>query len=128
MTECRRLIKLLNDGCYKACSESVKSGKPINEVLADYLFANGVIVPPCRVYDTIYLITDNEKIEEYTAVEIARDSCYGSAYVLIEKEVGEYSKTQMTCDFESFGVTAFTNRKEAEKALKMKGANNNDSL
>lgn len=122
MTECEKLAKLLDGGCYIARLESVKSGKPINEVLADYLLTNGVIVPPCRVYDTIYLITDNEKIEEYTAIEIARDSCCGSAYVLIEKEVGEFSKTQMTCDFESFGVTAFTNRKEAEKALaKLRG-------
>ena len=122
MTEREKLMELLSTAPLGDYPFGEQFSDGTVDKIADYLLKNGVIVPPCRVYDTIYLITDNGKIEEYTAVEIARDSCYGSAYVLIEKEVGEYSKTQMTCDFESFDVTAFTNRKEAEKALtKLKG-------
>lgn len=42
MTDREELIALLDDGCYKACSDA--SGKKVNEVLADYLLENGVIV------------------------------------------------------------------------------------
>lgn len=49
MTERDRLIELLNadmSGCDGDYAEE----------LADYLIANGVIVPPCKVYDTVWAI------------------------------------------------------------------------
>ena len=42
-----KLIDLLDDGCYKACSDA--SGKKVNEVLADYLLENGVTILPCNM-------------------------------------------------------------------------------
>lgn len=45
MTEREKLIKLLDDGCHKAYDDI--TGKRVNEFVADYLLANGVIVTPC---------------------------------------------------------------------------------
>ena len=45
MTEREKLIKLLDDGCRKAYDDI--TGKRVNEFVADYLLANGVIVTPC---------------------------------------------------------------------------------
>ena len=56
-----RLIKLLNtdmggcDGDYA-------------EELADYLIANGVIVPPCKVGDTVFIL-DDVSYGEYVITE-----------------------------------------------------------
>lgn len=47
MTERERLIELLDQNC--GYSEEQKA-----ETLADYLLANGVIVPPCKVGDKVY--------------------------------------------------------------------------
>ena len=55
----KKLIALLDDGCYKACSDA--SGKKVNEVLADYLLANGVTVLPCKVGDMVYSIWQDDE-------------------------------------------------------------------
>ena len=56
----KKLVRLLNtDPCPMICPESCKYVKCKNcksEKLADYLFANGVIVLPCNVGDTIYIV------------------------------------------------------------------------
>lgn len=49
MTERERLIELIQnsvDGCARHWAE----------VIADHLLANGVIVPPCKVGDTVYTV------------------------------------------------------------------------
>jgi hypothetical protein len=38
------------------CEERLKLLEKINESRADYLLANSVIVPPCKVGDTVYLL------------------------------------------------------------------------
>ena len=52
-----RLIDLMQEGDFK-------SGCAANEVdlgfIADYLLNNGVIVPPCKVGDTVYVVTTCE--------------------------------------------------------------------
>ena len=55
MTDRERLIRRLNDwGIIE-----------IAEPLADYLLANGVIVPPCKIGDTVY-VEFNEKVIQGT--------------------------------------------------------------
>ena len=120
MTSRDRLIELLDDGCYKACSD--KSGKKVNEFLADFLLEKGVIVPPCHIYDTVFRIAENGKIDEYIVVEIGEDD-FESSYVVLEKSMSEYSTIQMICNFEAFGVTVFTNRKDVENVIKEYGNN-----
>lgn len=73
-----RLIELLNEAREKCantpsknckeCSGYGKGYECINALIADYLLANGVIVPPCKVGDWIWYVYRNEinkaKVEE----------------------------------------------------------------
>lgn len=47
-----RLIDLIESSRYWGSSTS--------EEIADYILANGVIVPPCKVGDTVYIIDEAE--------------------------------------------------------------------
>ena len=82
-------------------------------VIADYLLANGVIVPPCKVGDTVYCIFRNREtlewyIEEKTVYEIA---IYESGTHIYISPIIHY------CELE-FGVRIFLTLEEAEQALK----------
>ena len=74
------------------------------EKLANWLRANGVIVPPCKVGDTVYCLeTLGNKINDYEVINVgitARQGGWG-----IER------------GFDQFGKTLFLTREEAEKAL-----------
>jgi hypothetical protein len=77
-------------------------------LIADYLLANGVIVPPCKVGDTVYVIryapiSQKYYIKESIAEVIA--SINGHFYL-------EYNGKKYM-----FGEKAFVNKEEAEKAL-----------
>ena len=48
-----RLIELLSVPIYP------REGADPAEVVADYLLDNGIIVPPCKVGDTVYQVTRN---------------------------------------------------------------------
>lgn len=75
---------------------------------ADYLLANGVIVLPCKVGDTVcYPSSSCDKIFEKTIDEI-----------LINEE-GDYIHFASTyMPLENIGKTVFLTREEAESALK----------
>lgn len=65
-----RLIELFKqkscvyNECEKECSScgNFEMYDSTIEHIADYLLENGVIVPPCKVGDTVYVITDCSKI------------------------------------------------------------------
>ena len=69
-----RLIELLSnapadfDGNRNVCT------------LAEHLLENGVIVPPCKVGDKLYWITDENTVEQWTTqvegVVLTKDGCY----------------------------------------------------
>ena len=67
--------------------------------LADYLIANGVIVPPCKVGDTVWRI--NRTFEEYP--DKSKPYIEPDAFLLQ--------------DVFNIGKTVFFTREEAEKAL-----------
>lgn len=109
MNEKKRLIKLLDDGCY-AASEEVH-GRRANEVIADYLLKHGVYLPLVNENDTVYIILLNKVIPF--------DIIYINLY---QKQIffrGQHglclSHTFKTNDI---GKTVFLTREEAEKALK----------
>ena len=58
MTDRDRLIELICDKIQDGHCIGYCNHPPCNQCkdLADYLIANGVIVPPCRVGDTVYVI------------------------------------------------------------------------
>lgn len=82
------------------------------ESVADYLLANGVIVPPCKVGDTVYWISSKNKIRKVEIISILINvseteyGCWGGDYTPI-------------CFHQSdFGKTVFLAKSQAEEALK----------
>lgn len=66
-----RLIKLLQhfaDGTYSSNGHFVDNTQ-VDDV-ADFLIANGIIVPPCKVGDSAYHLTSIDTVEELELAEI----------------------------------------------------------
>lgn len=111
MTERERLIGILRQG-YEKKINLLEFEK---EILADWLLENNVIVPPCKVGDTVYYIDSvrNEKgklvdtICQQKVKQISTNS-YGTFLIV------DYCNT-LNC--EDVGVTIFFKRKDAEKEL-----------
>ncbi|MGM9936619.1 MAG: hypothetical protein ACI38A_04690 [Candidatus Ornithomonoglobus sp.] len=105
-----RLIELIlkSDILCDTCGEN--SSLFCIEALADYLLANGVIVPPCKLGDGIYITVKdtipyvtNELVERFFITnKVQYVKCYSGAIYL----------------FRDFGKTIFLTREEAERALK----------
>lgn len=112
--------------------------------VAENLLANGVIVPPCKVGDTVYVITDCSKIimhydNDYDTgtgaiecpfVDVCKfEECNDTNTQVFETYVSfllcdEYDDWTFHCEdinrsfnFEDFGKTVFLTREEAEQAL-----------
>lgn len=66
MTDRDKLVELINQGDKKCgemrCEECEHEGteKCGFNLIADYLLANGVIVPPCKVGDTVYVVSQGQ--------------------------------------------------------------------
>ena len=82
------------------------------EQFADHLIANGVIVPPVKVGQTVWFIRDkyHNKIEETNVEKVIVKN--GGIYI----KLGCNSMYETSCN--SIGKTVFLTKEEAEKALK----------
>ena len=108
-----RLIELLKSGIKQL--ENQAGARTFGD-LADHLLANGVIVPPCKVGDTVYIIDE------------AEDEC-SEDYVLDVKVLQFFiNKHGIAVDLELplglrlntwavIGRNVFLTKEEAEKAL-----------
>ena len=56
MTDTNKLAELIKKAKSKMWGKTFHSELERNMFVADYLLANGVIVPPCKVGDTVYYI------------------------------------------------------------------------
>lgn len=122
MSEREMLIGLLEKAKEKAMYTVGSLNNGFGAWFADYLLANGVIVPPCKVGDTVYLpwmyggqkgiaLCSAERIvvrgeKSYVETSLSSDD----DGFLEEYNYGEFY-------FTDFGKTVFTSREEAEKAL-----------
>lgn len=100
--------------------------------LADYLLANGVIVPPCKVGDTVYCLDDfvfGSDCEECKSFEAGWHDCPSVCgktnsttkhhdCIKIVEETVTYHGLLHYMRFERFGKTVFLTREAAEQALK----------
>ena len=87
------------------------------EWLADYLLANGVFVPPCKVGDILYepcQCFGRNVIVEY--VVIAIQSSIRDEWIVRYKKIGSTVRRQ--CFISDIGKTIFLTKKEAKAALK----------
>ena len=104
MTDRDRLIELLKKADDSTWGQTY-------ETYADYLLANGVIVPPCKVGDKVYLpcLNDWGDIENYTITEFVLDN--DGLLTVVDDEDRE------THPIEEIGTDVFLTKEEAEKAL-----------
>ena len=113
MTERERLIELLkSDSCESPmlCDPNCKYAslkRCYEERTADYLLENGVIVPPVKVGDTVYIFERGSYI-----IPIC-----GKGKPHWEIKIEKCSFKYWLLDNHKFGVNMFFTREEAEKAL-----------
>ena len=126
MEQRERLIELLLNVDYALDTDGRKA-RDSAEFIADFLLANGVIVPPCKVGDTVYVImeTSCEDIDGvYTTCEfynlksenlctLPKGKC-PYRYRIAECYVNEMNLLSFTA---KWGKTVFTSREEAEAEL-----------
>lgn len=84
--------------------------------VADHLLANGVIVPPVKVGQTVY--DASEFIDGHPYAEIYEFSA-DEITISKDRKTGEYifSFDGMDYTYDEFGKTVFLTKEEAEKAL-----------
>jgi hypothetical protein len=91
----------------------IQPGEKTMGDIADYLLSNGVIVPPCKVGDTVYfLCRDQETYEWYI--------CEKEVYSITVYDNSTHIYVSPICSFieMEIGYRLFLTREEAEKALK----------
>jgi hypothetical protein len=92
------------------------------EYLADYLLANGVIVPPCKVGDVVYIKALKERLPfVVTQISIKKSGTYYEADRIRNKKgnlLYFHDITSVVFDDTDFGKTVFLTRSQAEEALK----------
>ena len=107
MTDKERLTNIIHN----AQNKYLNLLKFESSILADCLLANGVIVPPCKVGDTIYQI-DGVRIYASTIHEIT----YTSSKVIFVTE-------NIVFDDQSINNSIFLTCEEAEEALERSKGN-----
>ena len=117
MNERDRLIELIVD----AENELVRE-RPYTDALtrieriADHLLANGVIVPPVKVGDTVFCFDDIREGEATGAFALLVKQVYVDSRGCKIYAEGAWWSAVLSPD--DFGKTVFLTREEAEQALK----------
>ena len=123
MTDRDRLIELIKQGVDQTpCNsnsdydcEGVKCKDCESKSITDHLLANGIIVPPCKVGDKVYVV-NTLFVSEYTINEMAYDNIFFRFYCANEDYAIE-CRSFMFFD-ERIGKTVFLTKEEAEEKLK----------
>lgn len=108
-----RLIKLLRDTFNYTKGVCIDFDEAV-EINADYLLANGVIVPPCKVGDTVYLLQKYYGTYCFNVVEdkVQMIGITSRGIHIKARNHQDHNKMYM------LGKTVFLTREEAEHALK----------
>lgn len=120
MTDRDRLIKIVDDfgddisfcDICKRPKEDCEGCK--NEQLADYLLANGVIVPPCKVGDVMYSLYRGA-IHRTIVFSVVAETKNDNWIYIVEGEI--FNGISIFRKF-IVGKTVFLTKEEAEQALK----------
>ena len=118
MTERERLIELLRETFDYTRGVCIDFDEAV-EINADHLLANGVIVPPCNVGDSVYHVYKGNTIVSALVVDWKKES-YGDWLFRACFSVNGSSITLLFGD-NNIGKTVFLTREEAEKALEERG-------
>lgn len=96
--------------CYKPLGDKVCHECKL-EQLADYFLKNGVIAPPCKVGDKVWLI-NNPREYEVLNFHFTGKTLWATLILLEEPTIVREMNTL------HFGKTVFLTKEEAEAALK----------
>ncbi len=88
--------------------------KIFNLIMADT--ESRLVVPPCKVGDTVYIIIDG-KIYKGEVYHISYSDYYGKVTSAVRAKI-DFSTASVGASFEDFGKTAFLTRAAAEAALR----------
>jgi hypothetical protein len=119
-----RLIELIGEA--RAMEASGIKCKVSNEYIADYILANGWILPPCKVGDMVHAKgwwwRDRDDILDYQITNITitqnKKGEWTRKYRAMRFFDGKTWDRQLNFSFDDIGKTVFITREEAEKALK----------
>lgn len=109
-----RLLWLIRKGIDGHVASDDRRG--FDRYLADHLLANGVIVPPVKINQTVYVIDRadvRDPIKEKIVLEI-QDGYFGAVFVLQDTPY----RLRRAYNFGDVGKTVFLTKEEAEKALR----------
>ena len=120
MSARERLIELLKQkSCmFVACDEecdgcgNAEMYESEIESIADHLIANGVIVPPCKVGDTVWFIYNYTQPKKFQISILTMSENHYSFVIETKDRVYKHY-----CCKDSIGKSVFFTREEAEKAL-----------
>ena len=119
MTERERLIELLMQGELEADKQGVFNCSRSEwkaEIIADYLLASGVRVPPVKVGDKLYEICERRKGDKW--VKIISERVVHGIEIGINGSMTARCGTTISVFLSYIGKTVFLTREEAENALK----------
>jgi hypothetical protein len=105
-----RLVELI--GQAKSVEASGIDFKVTDEYIADYLLANGVVVPKVKVCDSIFRVGGYPEKRVYEW-QVSHFTVYGEDLVYFDDSDNEFWE-------EDIGKTVFLTREEAEAKLKEK--------
>lgn len=107
-------------GLIKGSSEYICDSAALIERLADHLLANGVIVPPCKVGQTVYAVSN------YYGGEWQIYECRVDNFTVYEKNtfmsISNPEGYNFGANICEIGKTVFITKEEAEKALAERSA------
>lgn len=123
MTDRDKLIKLITKAHIEWLQKEYdhETNKSVAEYLADYLLANGVIVPPCKVGQTVYKVVNDKRVKKPYECEVvgfwySEDENCNNVHLV--RYVNGAFDCSFSVPFADFGKTVFLTKEEAEEKLK----------
>lgn len=117
MNDRDRLIELLDGFVFgtQIAVNSVEWDSTKVKELTDHLLANGVIVPPCKVGDTVYMIFENE-IRELRVISLSY--LFSSSFNHFNLHTENSRGAVLSYEMKDIGKSVFLTKEDAEQALK----------
>ena len=116
-----RLIELLEEAKIKAQDTIGSMNEGFGAWYADYLHEHGIILPPCKVGDKLYLpgVGDGiRSVEVLTVTRIILDGVHdGAEFVFCTNDGDGDDYSYGRFDFVDIGQEVFFDREDAEKKL-----------
>ena len=123
MTDRDRLIELVDKAKEEYANDVTDHTE--TDYIVECLLNNGVIVPPCKAGDTVYMVTPNGNIRNLTILSIDIEVEKNEIKITCLAEY-QYQGVSYYMHIQSFkfGKTVFLTKEEAEKALAERSKDN----